>query len=100
MNAGAETACTALSLGFHVQNIDPSMTRQIKVAAFRSLEWSKEIVMISFYQAFTRLAQCFAVLKLHDDLWITEKSVKVLYVQHTSKFFSSFDWKGTSLSYY
>ena len=100
MNAGAETACTALSLGFHVQNIDPSMTRQIKVAAFRSLEWSKEIVMISFYQAFTRLAQCSAVLKLHDDLWIPEKSVKVLYVQHTSKFFSSFDWKGTSLSYY
>lgn len=95
MNADAETACTFITraLGFPCPEAIRGISSKIeqatqrcllqmfpryrslydpadKVAAFRSLEWCKEIVMISFYQAFTRLAQCSSVLWLHDGLWI------------------------------
>ena len=95
MNAGAREACAKLEREHHI-TCPPALlhlshqiemaTRQIvsthlparrpeytieeRGAAFRTLEWYEEYIMISYYKELTKRCHLTSVIWLHDGIWI------------------------------
>ena len=95
MNAGAREACAKIEREYHItclpallhlsRQIDMA-TRQIvsahlpslrpeyttgeRGAAFRTLEWYEEHIMISYYKELTKRCHLTSVIWLHDGIWI------------------------------
>ena len=95
MNAGAREACAKIEREYHI-TCPPALlhlshqiemaTRQIvsahlpalrpeyttgeRGAAFRTLEWYEEHIMISYYKELTKRCHLTSVIWLHDGIWI------------------------------
>ena len=95
MNAGAREACAKIEREHHI-TCPPALlhlshqiemvTRQIvsthlpmrrpeyiteaRSAAFRTLEWYEEYIMISYYKELTKRCHLTSVIWLHDGIWI------------------------------
>ena len=95
MNAGAREACAKIEREHHIvcppalmhlsQQIEmatrrivsthlpalrPDYTTEERGAAFRTLEWYEEHIMISYYKELTKRCHLTSVIWLHDGIWI------------------------------
>ena len=95
MNAGAREACAKIEREHHItcppallhlSHQIETVTRQIvsthlpvrrpeyiteeRGAAFRTLEWYEEYIMISYYKELTKRCHLTSVIWLHDGIWI------------------------------
>ena len=95
MNAGAREACAKIErehhitcppallylshqiematrtlVSTHLPVLRPEYTMEGRGAAFRTLEWYEEYIMISYYKELTKRCHLTSVIWLHDGIWI------------------------------
>ena len=98
MNAGAREACAKLErdhhitcppalyhLSFQIESATqalvndhlslrrPQYSDHVRGAAFRTLEWYEEHIMISYYKELTRRCHVTSAIWLHDGLWLPKE---------------------------
>ena len=98
MNAGAREACAKIEREHHITcppalyhlslQIEsatqalvndhlplrrPQYAAHIRGAAFRTLEWYEEHIMISYYKELTRRCHVTSAIWLHDGLWLPKE---------------------------
>ena len=105
MNAGAREACAKIErehhitcppalyhLSFQIESATqalvndhlsvrrPQYAAHVRGAAFRTLEWYEEHIMISYYKELTRRCHVTSAIWLHDGLWLPKEiSPHLLY---------------------
>ena len=98
MNAGAREACAKIErehhitcppalyhLSFQIESATqalvndhlslrrPQYVAHVRGAAFRTLEWYEEHIMISYYKELTRRCHVTSAIWLHDGLWLPKE---------------------------
>ena len=101
MNAGAREACAKIErehhitcppallhlshqiematrklVSTHLPVLRPEYTMEDRGAAFRTLEWYEEHIMISYYKELTKRCHLTSVIWLHDGIWIPRNVTK------------------------
>ena len=74
-----ETATQAL-VNDHLPLRRPQYAAHVRGAAFRTLEWYEEHIMISYYKELTRRCHVTSAIWLHDGLWLPKEiSPQLIY---------------------